>query len=326
MKKKMAVVLGRFQNHRIHEGYKALFKEALANYDYVLVVIGEAIRKANPVAPLPPAVVKQLIKDYFSKVVVNPEFSIVSTKDNRSNEVWSKNLDIIVESNMAANGIEDFDFIVGRDSFRPFYSGKYDENFKQVEDIKFNLSSVNSTADRESLKHLPKIANPVAFAQGIIWTTQNQYPRIDPTVDVAIIRSDTDVTSPLLLLGKKYNEDKWRLPGGFVDVTDESFFAAAVREVREETNVILNETDLQYKGTLPVNDWRYRKGVDKVFTTVFIANLNDSSTPFKIANCMAGDDLEEVKWFLISEVRTDIIVEEHVHLIWDIVDIESYKK
>ena len=49
------------------------------------------------------------------------------------------------------------------------------------------------------------------------------------------------------------NGGKWDIPGGHVDLDDESLEFAACRELDEETGLIFNENELVYLGR---NDWR----------------------------------------------------------------------
>ena len=52
-------------------------------------------------------------------------------------------------------------------------------------------------------------------------------------VDIGLFRNDYTE----LLLARKPNEAKWRLPGGFVDPLGESFEQAALRETKEESGL-----------------------------------------------------------------------------------------
>lgn len=49
------------------------------------------------------------------------------------------------------------------------------------------------------------------------------------------------------------------LPGGFVDVGDESMERGALRELKEETSLLLNESELKYLGSSLYEDYIYAK-------------------------------------------------------------------
>jgi bifunctional NMN adenylyltransferase/nudix hydrolase len=127
-----------------------------------------------------------------------------------------------------------------------------------------------------------------------------------PTVDIALFRNK----GTELLLGKKQGAKGWRLPGGFCDPTDESFEAAAKRELMEECGN-LEITPMQYAGSCRINDWRYRQEEDKIITTLFRTELL-----FGVPE--AHDDLEELKWFEVGELKENeysAIIAEHRDLL-----------
>ena len=87
----------------------------------------------------------------------------------------------------------------------------------------------------------------------------------------------------------------WRLPGWYSDPTDESFEAAALRELKEECGE-LNVSPLRYEASFRVKDWRYKNERDKIITTLFSADL--------ISGDPAGnDDIAEVQWFEMHAVH-----------------------
>jgi len=129
------------------------------------------------------------------------------------------------------------------------------------------------------------------------------YPVSFQTVDIACIKG-----TKILLGTKTKDKGKWRLPGGFVDVTDESLEAAARREFKEECGASL--VKLKYFKSFRVDDPRYRESEHKILTALFKAKTNE---PVK-----AGDDLSEVSWFNFERVKQILekdIVEEHIPLI-----------
>ena len=122
------------------------------------------------------------------------------------------------------------------------------------------------------------------------------------------------------MLGKKDNDQKWRLLGGFSDPTNDSYEASALRELQEECGKI-EVAPMKYEGSFRVNDWRYRNEADKIITTLF-------STEFIAGNPEGSDDIAEVNWFPISElpgmIERGLTAPEHMPQLTRI--LERYNK
>jgi len=96
-------------------------------------------------------------------------------------------------------------------------------------------------------------------------------------------------------MGRKKGEEAWRLPGGFLDISDPSMLHACEREIREECGN-LQLADAEYFTSMPIKDRRYKGTKDSVYTTVFKFR-HVAGKP------VAGDDLVEVAWIHINDVR-----------------------
>ena len=139
------------------------------------------------------------------------------------------------------------------------------------------------------------------------------YPCALSTVDVAACRYRGGTYE--VVLGRKKNAKRWRLPGGFVDCKkDRTFREAAARELGEEVPgcVTAAEFEVICPG-IQVDDPRYRRDKDKVFTTLFLLKYvgPDDWRP------RGGDDLPEVQWFALEaqmgiprEACSPVILEE----------------
>jgi len=150
------------------------------------------------------------------------------------------------------------------------------------------------------------IEHSLDFRKGVIWATQNQYPIVSPTVDIACIDPD----SKALLLVRKKNETGWRLPGGYIDVNDQSALDAAKRELMEECGANLSVSDWKFWTTRKINDWRLRGEAKRgIMTTVFTC-LRTWGNP------EAADDVNEVEWW--PKTASPKIMPEHKTLVDEI--------
>ncbi len=125
------------------------------------------------------------------------------------------------------------------------------------------------------------------------------YPRPCVTVDLLIV-GHVDQGDQLLLI-RRANAPfagSWALPGGFVDVGDESgrqgedLVEAAARELEEETGV--RGVALRQIGAVgtPDRDPRHR--------TITVLYRGDLQPPLPLAR--GGDDAAEARWFPLDQV------------------------
>lgn len=141
---------------------------------------------------------------------------------------------------------------------------------------------------------------------------QIQYPVAFHTVDIAAVRGT--FKKEVLLIKKKneLNGTKWRFPGGFVDVSDESTEEAAIRELKEETTIDLKGEDMFYLGSKKILDPRFIEGPHGILTSFYLVNFNN---PTKYAE--AGDDAADLKWIPLEDIKNIDINDVHLGL-WEI--------
>lgn len=301
VKEGVGVIIGRFQVSNLHQGHIDLIQSVIERHEKVIIVLGIAPVKATKNNPLDFETRKNMIEKDF------PNVKVLYQKDNPSDKVWSEKLDELIVDN-----IPPFSKAIlygSRSSFAKFYSGRF-----EVKEL-IQEHTISGTEDRT--KHSYYVDDSENFRKGVIWATQNQYDRVFPTVDIAILSDNNYNEQTKILLGRKPNEDKFRLIGGFVDPTiveGNVFEKNAKREVMEETG--LEISDLDYVGNYFINDWRYRSEKSKIVTTLFIGIYT-----FGIPE--AKDDIAEVKWFDLSQFKdksilNDLVIDIHHVLINEI--------
>ena len=135
------------------------------------------------------------------------------------------------------------------------------------------------------------------------------YPISFHTIDIAIISYDSQTGKERLLLGRKPGKTNFQFIGGFIE-PGESAEDAVIREMKEETNLSTTSNLLFYLRSFFIDDERYKNSCHKITTSFFrTLILNDAIDDLK-----AQDDIQEVKWFEMDELRKnykDIIIPMH---------------
>ena len=310
----IGVIVGRFQVPALHVAHRALIEEVCArHHNRVIIFVGVSPTLGTKEHPLDYPTRKLMIESAFPEVVVLP------LMDQARDEVWSKNLDNAIRT---VYPLGDVCLYGGRDSFVKSYKGKFaahefpSHDYKPGSELRAQVGKM--------------VLNTEDFRCGVIYATQNQYKRTHCTVDVCIYRDGKCVKGerePLkeVLLGRKPNETKYRLIGGFVE--GEPLEEAARREAGEEANVAL-EGPMEFVGSVIIQDWRYGKTSDSVLTTIFASEYTWGGGKPGTDEEKAGDDLEELKWFDFKEVyaqREDLVVHTHRILLDKLADYFGYK-
>ena len=125
-------------------------------------------------------------------------------------------------------------------------------------------------------------------------TYSYEYPRPALTVDVVVLSLYQGRRRVLLVKrGSPPFAGSWALPGGFLDL-DERLEAAARRELKEETQLVVDELTLVGVFDTPDRDPR-----ERVISAVYRAWLDDPG-----ASVAAGSDAAEVRWFYLDKLPT----------------------
>lgn len=139
------------------------------------------------------------------------------------------------------------------------------------------------------------------------------YNPIGLSVDVVILTIHAGELSALLVKrgGHPY-KGHWALPGGFVE-QDESAEEAALRELREETNIDLDghyHLEQLKTYTAPKRDPRMR-----VISTAYIALLPEVGAP------RGGDDAQEARFFPVQDILEPMDENDRIPLAFDHTEI-----
>ena len=279
------VIIGRFQTPELHSEHIKLIQYVLDRHEKVILFLGVSPTLANKKHPMDFITRKYMIEEQFgiSKLTIMP------LSDNKSNEIWSKQLDSKIKEVFPLGSVTIYG---SRDSFIPYYFG-VNKTLELQPDVFVSATDIREVASK-------KVIGSSEFRAGIIYSVYNQFPVVYSTVDVAIIKNDE------ILLGQKLGETQWRFIGGFVDTTDESDEAAAKRETLEETS--LEVADLEYVCSMQVEDWRYRGIKDRSIMTRFFKAKYIFGCP------TPQDDINALKWFKLTPELENMLVEEHKKL------------
>lgn len=273
---KVGIVVGRFQVSDLHSGHLALLTKANEENERLVVFLGISRSPPSEREPLDFRTREIMIHESFPSATVMPLI------DNESNLSWSRMIDNLTHSAFPET---EGTIYGGRDSCLDFYLGNFEK--KTIENIDLGSGTESRELDSRIYSYTPE------FRHGSIHAINRLGDRSIMATDVALIRDDT------VLLGRKDGETLWRFPGGKLDITDGSLEGCSRRELQEEAGIFAEH--MQYVASFRVNDWRFTMNPNvKIFTALYVAREMTQQTP------KAGDDLVEVRWFLLSDLLTYI--------------------
>lgn len=280
----VGVIVGRFQVPELHEAHRELVDSVKARHPRVIIVLGMSVVQGTRNNPLDFASRKQMIQEAY------PDIDVVYVKDCKSDEAWSRRLDEVVRDLVGPNLTA---VLYGsRGSFISSYHG----SFKTLELVANRFISGTEVRAQISKKAKPSYD----WRAGAIWQAFNQFPKVWTTVDIAIMRNSFKE----VLLGRKSSERGFRFIGGFSDPQSNCYEDDAIRETMEETELSVH--GMKYIGSDRIDDWRYRGEVDCIKTMMFVCEVNDDRQEAK-----AADDIAEVRWFNLSDLKQEDLEPEH---------------
>lgn len=99
----------------------------------------------------------------------------------------------------------------------------------------------------------------------------------------------------LALRDRTPNEGTWAMPGGMVEV-GETLEQAAIREVREETALIVSDLAFIRNHEIIMRDVADKVEIHYVLAMFAAKNVSGAA--------IAGDDAADVRWFALDELQT----------------------
>jgi bifunctional NMN adenylyltransferase/nudix hydrolase len=282
----IGTLVGRFQVHELHEAHHYLIKQVVDNHKKVILFLGVSKVVGTKKNPLDFDTRKKMIQHHY------PDIVILALPDFGDDKRWSHELDKRIKE---VYPIGDVLLYGGRDSFIPYYKnggGQFD--CKELEQYTF----VSGTEVRKMVSS--EVKDSQDFRSGMIYQSYNQYPKVHPCVDIAILNEEEDK----VLLAKRPFEDGWRFIGGFSKPTDVSYEHTVRRKVSEDAGVNLSVQHPRYIGSCQIPDWRYKSEEDKILSMLFI-------TKKEFGRIDPSDDVSELKFFNIEGLNHDIMVNEH---------------
>jgi bifunctional NMN adenylyltransferase/nudix hydrolase len=274
----IGALVGRFQVHELHEAHKK-----------VILFLGVPKVVGTKKNPLDFDTRKRMIQHHY------PDIVILALPDFGDDRRWSSELDKRVKE---VYPIGEVLLYGGRDSFIPYYkSGGGHFDCKELEEYG---TFVSGTEVRKMVSE--QVKDSADFRSGVIYQSYNQYPKVHPCIDVAIL----DESEEKVLLAKRPFEDGWRFIGGFSKPTDVSYEHTVRRKISEDAGHNLSVNHPRYIGSCQIPDWRYQSEEDKILSILFI-------TKKQFGRIDPSDDVSELKWWDISELENDekIITKEH---------------
>lgn len=297
----VGVIIARFQVPELHPVHRELIDTVCEHHKKVIIFLAVPVVDQTKRNPLDFASRKAMIQSEY------PNIAIIPVRDQRDNKTWSFLLD---EKISEPYGNRKPLLYGSRDSFIPYYHGRH-----QTVELIGNNMDISGTEIRKNVSK--ETVNSDDFRKGVIYANYGRYPIIMPCADIVIYNPVDDT----ILLGRKPNENLFRFIGGHVEVTDNSYESAALKELSEEApGITICETvnELKYICSGRINDWRHSKETSKIFSTLFLATRMSGMAK-------AADDIEEVKWYKVEDILdyeqySKLIVPEHIEFFGKLVD------
>ena len=325
------VLIGRFQP--FHAAHIEIIKRATALCDQLIVIVGSSNQPRTYKNPFTfeerKAMIKNATHGLAMSIYVEP-----NTDTMYNDSAWAVRVQGIVKKYATSNcriGV-----IGHKKDSSSFYLDMFPqwgyENVDEIEplsavnirDLYFkrgaNMEFIRGVVPATTFRFLSEFWKTDAYQQIIrereFITEHNKqyaslkYPPIFSTADAIVICS-----GHVLMIKRRAEPGKglWALPGGYVNAnTDKSVEDAAIRELREETQIKVPAPVL--RGSIvrsKVFDAIDRSPRGRIITHAFYIQLPDGELP----KVKGSDDAEKARWVPIAEVRSEECFEDHYEII-----------
>jgi len=325
------VLIGRFQP--FHSAHLEIVKRATALCDQLIIITGSAQQPRTYKNPFTSAERAVMIKDATRGLSIH--IHVEENVDTIYNDqAWAVRIQGIV-SKYAVLGTKTG--IIGhKKDDSSFYLDMFPQwGYENVELIEFlsavdirdlyfkrevNMKFIRGVVPETTFDFLDQFRTTPEYEQIIrerefVSTYKKQYaslpyPPIFSTADAVVIQS-----GHVLMIRRRAEPGKglWALPGGYVNAnTDKSVEDAAIRELREETQIKVPAPVL--RGSIvrsKVFDAVDRSPRGRIITHAFHIQLPDGELP----RVKGSDDAEKARWVPIAEVRSEECFEDHYEII-----------
>lgn len=292
----IGVVVARFEVATLTPEYRKILDDVLAKkYLKNIIIVGVAATRCTKANPLDFEARRLMLEEAY-----RGKFNIYYINDMALDTKWSDKFDDIMQTELDKFDADVFiDIYASKDRFYDHYCGKlFSSNYAKFIELTHDVSVSEAEQRRRCAV---QVKNSAEWRAGVIYATQNRYPTVFSTVDVAIFG---DLSLKTIYLARKPNETLLRFVGGFLDPADSCIEDAVVRETMEETGLTVNFINNGYVCSQRVDDWRYRNECDKILTHLY-AVVAKSGRP------VACDDIAELHLKEFDRLTFDDIVPEH---------------
>lgn len=334
------VFIGRFQP--FHLGHKAVIDAALEKADNVIVLIGSANEPRSLRNPFTTCEREQMILGAYSEADAK-RIHCVPLADALYNDTrWLKNVQSAVLS--VTHDLNDNIGIIGylkdRSSYYlalfPHWGAESVANYQNLSATPLRKAYLlnQKSADDLNNEPIPKSTKQflTQFATTDDFKTLNAeakfvaeykrqwqaapYPPIFATVDAVVVQSGHIL---LVERGGQPGVGQFALPGGFLN-PDEALIDACIRELIEETQIDVLETELKqsYQRQLTFDD-PDRSPLGRVITQAFYFELNSKEKG--LPQIKGSDDAARAFWLPLANLDPKQMFQDHLAIIQKLIGV-----